>query len=318
MHPISKFLFPALAILVLVTGMGSPLALMLGIAAALIFGNPYQGKTKKLVTPLLQIAVVGLGAGMNLNTVLRAGAQGFVYTVIGIGLTLFMGEKILRAVFKTSPATSFLITVGTAICGGSAIAAVSGAIRAKDGDISVALATVFLLNSVALLVFPPLGHWAGLTDSQFGLWCALAIHDTSSVVGASMQFGPHALEIATTVKLARALWIAPLTFAVTLGWLGRSARNDAAEAGKTKKPWFILGFLAAAALFTWVPGIEPAGALLYSISKRLLVLTLFLIGGNLTLATIKGVGAKPFLQGVSLWIIAASSSLAAILLRWVK
>lgn len=205
---------------------------------------------------------------------------------------------------------ALLITVGTAICGGSAIAAAAPVIRAKHHEVTVSLATIFLLNAVALLVFPALGTRLGLSQDQFGLWSALAIHDTSSVVGATMQYGARALEVGTTVKLARALWIVPLT--VALGAFYRPS-GDAAEAGKPKRPWFILGFLAAAALVTFFPSLRPAGAVLGTGAKRLLILTLFLIGSGLTASSLKSVGARPLVMGVVLWLLTASATLTGVL-----
>ena len=187
--------------------------------------------------------------------------------------------------------------------------------QAKPHEVSVSLGTVFILNAVALILFPWIGHHFMLTETQFGLWSALAIHDTSSVVGATLQYGPHAMEVGTTVKLARALWIVPIAFMI-----GRFVKTPSAEAGgaKPKKPWFILGFLIAAALVTWVPALQPAGKIVETIAKRTLVLTLFLIGSGLTLSTIKSVGFKPFLQGVILWVVVASATLGAILADFIQ
>ncbi len=313
---ISRVVFPALALLTLTPFISAPLALTLGILVSALLGNPYSKKTKAWVTPLLQISVVGLGAGMDLNSVLRVGAHGVIYTAVGIGMTLVLGNQILRKIFSTEPDASLLISVGTAICGGSAIAAMSGAIRAKERDVTVALAIVFILNSVALLIFPTIGHFFNLTQTQFGLWSALAIHDTSSVVGASLQYGAQALETATTVKLARALWIVPLTLAAGAGWIGE--KKNETTAAKIKKPWFILGFLICAALATWIPDVQPYSAGIYSISKKLLVLTLFLIGSHLSIQSIREVGPRPFLLGVTLWITVSIATLGAILAGWIS
>ncbi len=279
----------------------------------LLFGNPLQDLTKKWTAPLLQISVVGLGAGMNLITVGQVGLQGIGFTITGIALTMVLGIFLGR-LFKTEASTSILVTSGTAICGGSAIAAVSSAIRAGAAETSVALAVVFLLNAVALFVFPWAGHLIGLDERQFGLWSALAIHDTSSVVGAGLLYGPHALEVATTVKLARALWIVPLTFLISTVW----NRGNLGTKVSAKKPWFILGFVLIAALVTWIPELQQAGGWVATAAKRSLVLTLFLIGSGLTQSTLKRVGKKPFLQGILLWILVATASLEAILLGWVK
>lgn len=300
-----KFLIPLLGTLCLLPVVPSALALLLGIAVALAIGNPYLEQCKKLSPRLLAIAIVGLGFGMNLETVASVGRQGFAYTLAGLSLTLVFGLLFGRAL-RVPRDISLLVTVGTAICGGSAIAAVSGVIRAKSHDIAAALGTVFLLNAFALIIFPPLGHYFGLSETQFGLWAALAIHDTSSVVGAAMQFGPHALEVGATVKLARALWIVPL--ALLIGLL------RAREGGHApfKKPWFIFGFLAAAALVTWAPAIQPVAYWFEQGARRLMVLTLFLIGAGLTKSTLRAVGAKPFVQGMILWICVSALTLAAI------
>ncbi len=310
-----KVLFAIAAALCLIPQMPSAGALVLGVLIAITIGNPWIPLTKKYTSQLLQISVMGLGAGMNLNVVAKVGMQGIGYTVIGILTTCTFGF-FLGKWLKVDKATSVLITVGTAICGGSAIAAVAPVIRAKSSDVSIALGTVFLLNAVALLIFPVIGHYFGLTETQFGLWGALAIHDTSSVVGATMQYGPHALEVGTTVKLARALWIVPVTFAISQVW-SRNQTDDEVSKEKPKRPWFILGFLIAAAIVTWLPSLRPFGHEVEFVAKRLLVLTLFLIGSNLNMATLKKVGFKPFVQGVALWIAAAAGTLSAIMTGWV-
>jgi uncharacterized integral membrane protein (TIGR00698 family) len=251
---------------------------------------------------------------MNLISVAKAGVSGIGYTAISIILVLAIG-MILARILKTEKIAGMLITVGTAICGGSAIAAVAPVVDAKAHQISVSVAVVFILNAVALLVFPAIGHALNLTQEQFGLWSALAIHDTSSVVGASSQYGARALEIGTTVKLARALWIVPLVFAVQ-AWHNRSLQKLSDDEGgvkaKPKYPWFILGFLAMAAMVTYVPALQPAGHMVEFAARRLLVVTLFLIGANLTIGTLKEVGPRPLLQGVILWVIVLAASLVAI------
>jgi uncharacterized integral membrane protein (TIGR00698 family) len=210
--------------------------------------------------------------------------------------------------------TSLLVTVGTAICGGSAIAAIAPAIRAKSHEVSVALATVFFLNAVALFIFPWIGHYFSLSQAQFGVWSALAIHDTSSVVGAAMQYGARALEIATTIKLTRALWIVPVTLVVGMVW---NRGNPDAPAGKATRPWFILGFLGAAALVTWVPALKPAGHVVFVGAQRSLVVTLFLIGSGLSRAALQVVGRRPLIQGFVLWVLMGTGTLGAILLGWI-
>ena len=287
-------------------------ALVLGIILVLLFGNPYLEKIKTLPNKLLQLSVMGLGAGMNLAIIGKVGLSGIGYTLTGILFALLFGN-LLGKWLKIERDTSLLISVGTAICGGSAIAAVSPVIRAKHHDVSVALGTVFLLNALALFLFPWIGHQLGLSEPQFGLWSALAIHDTSSVVGATLQFGPQALQVGTTVKLARALWIMPVAFLV-----GFLRRKEPGENQKAKHPWFILGFLAAAAVVTFFPNLVPAGKIVESVAKRLMVLTLFLIGMGLNRAALKTVGPKPFIQGILLWIIVGSISLMAIWAGWIS
>jgi uncharacterized integral membrane protein (TIGR00698 family) len=280
---------------------------------ALCIGNPFAAQAKRAAPLLLKAAVIGLGAGMNLAGVARAGMGGLLYTAIGIALTLAAG-RVLARMLGTDGQTGLLVDVGTAICGGSAIAATAPLIGAKDHAVSLSLATVFFLNAIGLLVFPSLGRSLGLDETQFGLWAALAIHDTSSVVGAGLEYGPRALETATTVKLARALWIVPV--ALTAGALWQ--RGAAAPAGKKPAfPWFILGFLAVAALVSWVPPAAAAGAWISLASKRLLVLTLFLIGSGLTRATLGSVGLTPLAHGFLLWVLVATSTLAAILRGWI-
>ena len=305
---LAHFLLPAVAALCLFPFVSTGVGLLLGLVLALAFGNPYLERMRKTTHTLLAFSVVGLGAGMDLRVVARVGAHGIAYTVLGIATALALGALLTRF-FRVSRDVGTLITVGTAICGGSAIAAVVPVLRPKEHEASVALATVFLLNAVALFIFPPIGHAVGLTDAQFGLWSALAIHDTSSVVGAAVAWGGKAVEIATTVKLARALWIVPLTIAIG-HWHHR--KGGAAAKGKPRRPWFIAGFVVAAALVTYVPGLQHAGHLVASASKQALVLTLFFIGASLTRSSIRAVGARPLALGVALWVAMAGLSLAAI------
>jgi len=287
-------------------------ALVLGVIIVLLFGNPYADKTKTLPNKLLQISVVGLGAGMNLAIIGKVGLSGIGYTLVGILTALLLGN-LLGKWLKIERDTALLISVGTAICGGSAIAAISPVIKAKHHDVSVALGTVFMLNALALFLFPWIGNQLSLSQTQFGLWSALAIHDTSSVVGATLQFGPEALKVGTTVKLARALWIIPV--ALLVGYL---RRHEIVENQKAKRPWFILGFLLAAAVVTFIPSLQPAGHIVESVAKRLMVLTLFLIGTGLNRTAIKSVGPRPFVQGILLWMIIGSLSLGAIWAGWVS
>jgi len=308
---IARILIPAGALLCCFPFVSTGLGLLLGLVIALSAGNPYLERTRKLTARLLALSVVGLGAGMDLRVVARVGAAGIVYTVIGIGAALALGALLTRA-FGAGRNVGTLISVGTAICGGSAIAAVVPVIGAKDHESTVALATVFLLNAVALFVFPPVGHLLSLDDNQFGLWAALAIHDTSSVVGAAVAWGGEAVAIATTVKLARALWIVPLT--IGIAWWHTRTGGDAAQ-GKPKRPWFIAGFVLAAALTTYVPGLEEAGEAVARVARQALVVTLFLIGANLTRASLAPVGFRPLLLGVILWALVASATLGAVLVK---
>ena len=288
-------------------------ALAGGSLLALTVGNPWPAQSRAWTHRLLPLAVVGLGADMNLRTVMKAGLQGLGYTALSLLLVLALGWWLAR-LLKVDRDAGLLISVGTAICGGSAIAAVAPVLRAKEQAISVALATVFLLNAVALVIFPPIGQAAGLGQDAFGLWAALAIHDTSSVVGAGLAYGPRALEVATTVKLARALWIVPLTLG--LGWLVARRSGTSPDAPPLRPPWFIAGFLATAALVTYVPVLQLPGHVLASAARRLLVLTLFLIGGGLSREALRTVGFRPFLQGLLLWLLVGALGLGAVKLGW--
>jgi uncharacterized integral membrane protein (TIGR00698 family) len=319
----AKLLIPLLAALCLVPdvpALGFPAiptwaALLLGVAVTLVLGNPWAEQTRKLTPRLLALSVVGLGAAMDLRTVAVVGLQGFGYTLVGISCTLALGALLGRAL-AVRRATGILVSVGTAICGGSAIAAAAPVIGAEPEDTSAALGIVFLLNATALLLFPFLGHHLGLSQRAFGLWAALAIHDTSSVVGAAARYGPEALVVATTTKLVRALWIVPVTLA--LGALVARGPSAAEEKPKAQRPWFILGFLAAAALVSLFPTLRPAGAAVASAAQRLLVLTLFLLGLGLSRAAVARVGARPFLLGLSLWVLVGSATLGALLLGWIR
>jgi uncharacterized integral membrane protein (TIGR00698 family) len=289
-------------------------ALLAGMAVALALENPWAARTRTWTPRLLALSVMGLGAAMNLRTVAVVGLQGFGYTLVGITCTLGLGILLGRAL-SVRRATGTLVSVGTAICGGSAIAAAAPVIGADDEETSAALAIVFLLNAAALALFPSIGHHVGLSQRAFGLWAALAIHDTSSVVGASATYGPEALVVATTTKLVRALWIVPVTLG--LGLVRARPRTEG-EAERPKRPWFILGFLLAAALVTFFPVLQPAGRVLAAAAQRLLVLTLFLLGLGLSRDAVARVGARPLLLGVVLWLLVAGATLAALLLGWVR
>jgi uncharacterized integral membrane protein (TIGR00698 family) len=281
----------------------APMALLAGIIFSITLGNPIIEKTTKWTHILLQLSVVGLGFGMNAAVALEAGKKGLLYTICGILITFTIGYIISR-ILKVDKKTSYLISAGTAICGGSAIAAVAPVIEAKSEETSVALGVVFVLNSVALLIFPIIGHYLNLTQGQFGLWSAIAIHDTSSVVGAASQYGKEALAIATTVKLTRALWIIPVT--LVSGMLFKS------EVRKTKIPYFIFAFIIAMLCNTYFTSINEIFHTVYLISKQGLVITLFLIGSNLSLGIIKKVGARPFIMGIVLWIIMSALTLFSV------
>ena len=299
------------------------LAVLAGIVFSVTWGNPFREKTAKMTSTMLGATIVGMGFGMNLIDVLRAGGSGFLYTLIGIVLGLGLGW-IAGRLLKVPENTAWLVSVGTSICGGSAIAAAAPVLKAKSSDIAMASATVFTLNAVALWIFPVVGHALGFDQEQFGCWAALGIHDTSSVVGASMTYGERALEVGTTVKLARALWIVPVTLFLT--WFIAAPEDGEKREFKLKVPWFIPGFLAAAALVTWLPDLLPAtenavkagGGLIKNISKYLMIVTLFLIGANLSRENLKELGFRPVLLGIVLWIVLAGVWCGAIYAGWVN
>ena len=284
-----------------------PVALALGLLFGLTLPHPYDVAAKKVSKFLLQASVVGLGFGMNLHQVVQAGTSGFVYTMLGISFALLVGMG-LGALLGVQRVPAFLISTGTAICGGSAIAAVGPITQASDEEMAIALGTVFVLNSVALLIFPAIGSALKLTQSQFGLWAALAIHDTSSVVGAAAKYGAVALAIATTVKLARALWIVPLSIATAIV---RGAK------AKIQWPWFIGLFCLAAVCNTYLPAEAHAYSIAVKVAKVGLTATLFLIGSGISVATIKEVGHRPLLQGILLWLLVSVGSLWLIRIGWI-
>jgi len=309
----ARWLMPLGALVALLPWTPPWAALLGGAVLALTLGNPCASLSGRISKWLLQIAVVGLGAGVNLAVVARVGLQGLGYTLAGLGLTFAAGIALARGLGVPSR-LSALLCAGTGICGGSAIAAVAPAIGAEPDETSSSLATVFLLNAVALLVFPALGTWLGLDPHAYGLWCALAIHDTSSVTGAALAHGRDALAVATTVKLARALWIVPV--ALILGWWFRR-RSGLSRAGAPAVPWFIAGFLAVSALVTIVPGLDrPAGWVLAG-ARALLTLTLFLIGAGLSRQVVRAAGARAFAHGLLLWLLVGSATLAAIRLGFI-
>ncbi|WP_313270453.1 YeiH family protein [Epilithonimonas vandammei] len=280
-----------------------PIALLMGLIIAQFIGHPYLHLNHKATHILLQVSVVGLGFGMNVTSALKAGKEGILFTIVSIIGTLVIGF-FMGKFLKIEKKTSYLISTGTAICGGSAIAAISPVIKAEEKQISVALGTIFILNSAALFLFPFIGHQLNLSQSQFGMWCAIAIHDTSSVVGAASKYGPQALEIGTTVKLARALWIIPVAFLSTFIFKSKDS--------KIKIPYFIGLFVLAMIANTYIPFVQQYNHYLTNIAKAGLTLTLFLIGCGLNRKTISSVGFKPLIQGVILWVIIATAALWAV------
>ncbi|MFJ1262692.1 YeiH family protein [Capnocytophaga canis] len=293
-NTLRKFLFLMLAVFSLSPWVSSPIALALGIAFAFTLKTPFPlPKINPVIHRLLKFSIIGLGFGLQLNEALKAGQNGFLITIISIGFVLILGG-LLGKILKLDKILSYLIGVGTAICGGSAIAAISPIIKANGKQISVALAVIFTLNSIALFIYPPVGHLLGLSQEQFGLWCAIGIHDTSSVVGAANNYGEEALKIATTVKLARALWIIPLSL-LTM-WLFKGKSN------RIKIPWFIGGFVLAILVNTYLPIPEVITNTITLTAKAGLHLTLFLIGSTLSYETLRNVGVKPLIFSVLLWI----------------
>jgi uncharacterized integral membrane protein (TIGR00698 family) len=290
------------------TGLISPpFALLGGLIYGLFLTHPFHLESKRLAKFLLQASVVGLGFGMNLHEVVHAGRSGFLYTAVSITAVMLLGLA-LGHLIHVAKKPSFLITAGTAICGGSAIAAVGPITEANEEEMAVSLGAVFILNSIALFLFPAIGFALHLSQSQFGLWSALAIHDTSSVVGATARYGPAALAVGTTVKLARALWIVPLSIATALALKSKA---------KVQWPWFILLFCIAALANTMLPTFNPAFAVLSRLGRIGLTVTLFLIGTGLNKETLKKIGIRPLLQGLTLWIIVGSATLALVLYNWI-
>jgi len=304
---VPKFIFIAGLILCASGLVSPPIALATGLVFGFLFVHPFNSESKRLSKFLLQASVVGLGFGMDLQQVLHVGRSGFVYTAASITLALLLGWG-LGKLFSVKKRISFLISAGTAICGGSAIAAVAPISNASEEEIAVSLGTVFMLNSVALLIFPAIGSLLGMTQTQFGLWSALAIHDTSSVVGATAKFGAVALAVGTTVKLARALWIVPVSIGTS--YFSKSK-------ARIQLPWFILFFCLAAVANTYLHILQPVYPTLKHIGVIGLTVTLYLIGTGLSMETIRKVGVRPLLQGITLWIFVATGSLALILSGWI-
>ena len=308
-----QIIFVLCLVICIIFQIDPPIALLMGLVIALVVGHPFIHLNKKATTLLLQVSVVCLGFKIDFGEAMKAGKEGFLFTVGTIGITLLAGYFIGKKL-GINKNISTLISNGTAICGGSAIAAIAPIIQANDEEISVSLGTIFILNSIALFLFPWIGmHLISFTDQQFGTWCAIAIHDTSSVVGAASKFSPKALQIATTIKLERALWIIPLS--LITAYFQKST-------GKIKIPYFIFYFILAILVSTYLPLYFPAinnkisGHTLFEYAfifgRKGLVVTLFLIGSGLSLKTIRSVGWRPVLQGVLLWLIIGCASLAVI------
>ena len=296
-----QILFLALAVLSFSPLVSPPIALLFGILFVNIFGKVLE--TDTFVKKLLQYSIIGLGFGINLNTAIEAGSQGFLFTVSTIALVMIFG-LLLAKILKIDKTIAQLISAGTAICGGSAIAAVAPILKANSKQTSVALGIVFVLNAVALFIFLEIGHFLNLSQNQFGIWSAIAIHDTSSVVGAASKYGNEALQIATTVKLARALWIIPLAFLISI-----FTKSE----GKIKIPYFIGFFVLAILAGTYLPFLQNFNSIISEISRDTLKVALFLIGAGLSLQNLKNIGIKPLLLGIILWIFISSISLYAVL-----
>jgi uncharacterized integral membrane protein (TIGR00698 family) len=299
-----KIIFIICVTLCLTPFISPAIALLMGLVIAQFTGHPYLHLNHKATHLLLQISVVGLGFGMNVHSAMQAGKEGVLFTIASITGTLIFGY-FMGKWLNIEKKTSYLISAGTAICGGSAIAAISPVIKAEEKQISVALGCVFILNSIALFIFPMIGHHFNLSQTQFGLWCAIAIHDTSSVVGAASKYGPHALEVATTVKLARALWIIPVAFMSTFIFKNKSK--------KISIPYFIGLFVLAMIANTYIPATKLISPYMIMIAKAGLTLTLFLIGAGLSRKVLVSVGFKPLFQGVVLWIAISCAALYAVM-----
>ena len=292
-----------------------PVALFVGLIFALCFGAPCQNFNKKLSKQLLQASVVGLGFGMNLVQSLKSGAEGMLFTIISVALVMIIGVWLGRRM-RIEQKTSYLISSGTAICGGSAIAAVGGVLKANENQMAVSLGVVFILNAIALFVFPPIGRMLGMSDGQFGTWAAIAIHDTSSVVGAGQAYSATACEIATLVKCTRALWIIPLAFFTAYFY-----RNDSSVAGSRTKvtvPWFIVLFVVAMVVNTYTPEsltstMQPIYQGIAMLAKRMMTVVLFAIGAGLSLKVVRQVGLRPLVLAVVLWIVIGIGSLLVVI-----
>jgi uncharacterized integral membrane protein (TIGR00698 family) len=306
-----------LAVLLALSPFATPgFALAVGLALALTTGDPWPTATKKISKPLLQASVVFLGFGTDLFALFAAAQQGLAIAAATIALTFLLGWG-LRRLLRIQPMTATLLSAGTAICGGSAIAAVAAATAAAEAEIAVALGTVFMLNAVALFVFPPIGHLLGLTQVQFGTWAGIAIHDVSSVVAAASVYGPEALQTATVVKLSRTLWIIPVALAARHVMLRREHASAAGEATTPRKgtiaiPWFIGLFVVASLAATFIPGVHAVAPSLVHLAKTGMTLTLLLVGLTLSRSSLRAVGVKPVVHGFGLWLAISVMALAAV------
>lgn len=301
---IAAMLIPTSLLFGFANPISAPVALLCGLIFAFIFKNPCPKFNKKTSKYLLQVAVVLLGFNMNLHESLKSGAEGMMFTVVSVVGVMVLGV-LIGYWMHINRKTSYLISSGTAICGGSAIAAVGPVLKANENEMAVSLGVIFILNSIALFIFPPIGHMLDMTQEQFGTWAAIAIHDTSSVVGAGEVYGEVALQTATLIKLTRALWIIPLAFVTMFIFRDRT--------GKVSIPWFIFIFVLAMIINTYVALPETLTSVLVWIARRGMVVTLFLIGASLSLGTIKQVGVKPLLLALALWVVISLTSLEVVL-----
>lgn len=293
-------IYVLLALVCLLSFVTPPIALFTGLILALTIGVPFPAFNQKLSKYLLQASIVGLGFGMNVQESLSAGRDGIIFTVMSVLGVMFVGIMVGKWM-KVPAITSYLVASGTAICGGSAIAAVGQVTKASESEMSVSLATIFILNAIALFLFPVLGNLIHLTEHQFGMWAAIAIHDTSSVVGAGASYGPEALKVATTVKLARALWIVPLSIF--------TAYYFKTKESKILIPWFIVMFIGAMILNTYAHLSVVLTSPVVVVAKKCLTLTLFFIGAGLSRSVLRSVGVRPLVLGIVLWFFIAVTSL---------
>ena len=275
--------------------------LLLGIGLSFLVKNrpSIQDRAKRYSSKLLQISVILLGSALNFHEVLKQGADGALITSISIALVFIVGFIGIK-VFRLDKIQGLLITAGTAICGGSAIGALAPVLGASSTAITISIGIVFLLNALSVFIFPPLGHYLALTQEQFGLWSALAIHDTSAVVASSSIYGKEALAVATTIKLTRALWIIPVTLLFAL--------FNNRQTKKITIPWFILGFLICSVAFTFIGPLHSVRPYFLMASKQGFAFTLYLIGLTFNPDQVREAGARPFVFGIILWALVSLGS----------